>query len=156
MSITPPPTITPDTISTLDARKMMRELDAQLYRELRAAVRASGLIFDWCVTEASYDLEPRIVKAQFGDGYAQRRADGINTQAHKWNLAIKNATAQTASEVVNFFSARNGVEVFNWTPPRTAVPEDVICPSWALAYGDLLETGARLYTVSFKFEEVYI
>ena len=144
----------PPTVRTRVSLRTMRDLRKQLADSIKP--QASGLVFDWCVTDANYDLEPTIVKAQFGDGYALRRPAGINTQSHKWNLSMKNTTAKIASEVVNFLSARNGVEVFNWTPPRTTVAEDVICPSWSLAYGDLLEDGSRLYTVSFKFEEVFI
>ncbi|MBC8638265.1 phage tail protein [Caballeronia sp. EK] len=118
--------------------------------------QASGLIFDWCVTTASYDLEPRIIKAQFGDGYAQRRPAGINTLACMWSITIRNATEKIAGEVVQFLSARNGVDVFNWTPPRQTVTQDVICPSWNLTYGDMLQNGDLLYNLSFKFEQVFL
>jgi phage-related protein len=54
---------------------------------------------------------------------------------------MKNTDAKTAGEVVQFLSACNGVEVFNWTPPRQAVSQDVICRSWSVAYGELLQDG---------------
>jgi phage-related protein len=123
-------------------------------------VQASGLVFKWCVSEASYELEPKIIKAQFGDGYAQRRPAGINTQACMWSIRMKNTDAKTAGEVITFLSDRNGVEIFNWTPPRQIVEEpitqDVICPSWTLAYGQMIMNGSLLYDLTFKFEQVFL
>jgi phage-related protein len=143
-----PPTIAPAT--------SLRDVNAMLLDLAHPAPRASGEVFDWCVTDANFDLEPAIVKAQFGDGYAQRRPAGINSQIRKWNLAMKNIDATTANDVLTFLSARDGVEIFNWTPPRTDTPEDVICPSWNLAYGDLMVDGSRLYAITMKFEEAFV
>ena len=117
---------------------------------------ATGAVFDWCVTSANYDLEPKVIKAQFGDGYAQRRPAGINTQAHMWSVEMRNITADIYSAAVAFLEARNGVDVFNWTPPRQSVAEDVICSSWSFSYGDLLADGSRLLNLSMKFEQVYV
>jgi phage-related protein len=117
--------------------------------------RAAGPIFEWCVTSASFELEPRIIKAQFGDGYAQRRPAGINTQMHKWTVEMKNLDGRTYDAVLAFLEARNGVEVFNWTPPRTTTAQSVICPSWSGSYGDMVATGGRLRNVQMKFEQVF-
>jgi len=144
-----PPTGTPGT-SVNDVAAMMKTLTSP------PRLRASGLVFDWCVTEANFDLEPSIVIAQFGDGYAQRRPAGINTQIRKWNLSMKNINTKTASAVLAFLSARNGVEIFNWTPPRTTTAEDVICPSWNFAYGDLIDDGSLLYSITMKFEDAFV
>jgi phage-related protein len=143
-----PPTL-PVSTTRLDLTTLLDQLS-------RPSLRASGLVFGWCVTDANFDLEPTIIKAQFGDGYAQRRAAGINTQTRKWNLSMKNIDAKTATAVLDFLSARNGVDIFNWTPPRTATPEDVICPSWNSAYGDLLDDGTRLFTITMKFEDAFV
>jgi phage-related protein len=125
---------------------------------LPGAPKASGAIFDWCVTGANYDLEPKVIKAQFGDGYAQRRPAGINTQARMWSVEMRNITTQTCTDVLDFLKARNGVDVFSWTPPRTdaSQTESVICPSWTFGYGDLLDDGSRLYNVTMKFEQVFV
>jgi phage-related protein len=149
----------PATVTPLsDYQRVM--LDALFTEPRLIAPQASGLVFGWCVTEASYDLEPKIIKAQFGDGYAQRRPAGINTQACMWNIRMKNTDAKTAGDVVAFLSARNGVEIFNWTPPRQIVDppvtQDVICPSWNLAYGQMIADGSLLYELSFKFEQVFL
>jgi phage-related protein len=123
---------------------------------LPGSINASGAVFGWCVTSASYDLEPKVVKAQFGDGYAQRRPAGINTQARLWSIEMRNIDTPTASAVLTFLEARNGVDVFNWTPPRADTVESVICPSWNFAYGELISDGSRLFNVTMKFEQVFV
>jgi phage-related protein len=122
----------------------------------RTTPKASGLIFDWCVNTAQAEVEPRVRVAQFGDGYAQRRPAGINTQDQMWTVALNNLTVEKANAVLAFLSARNGVDVFNWTPPRTSAALDVICPSWSWSYGDMLVTGARLMNVDAKFQQVHV
>jgi phage-related protein len=94
--------------------------------------------------------------AQFGDGYAQRRPAGINTQDQMWSVGLTNLTASKAEAVLAFLSARNGVDVFNWTPPRTATPLDVICPSWSWTYGDMLVDGERTMNVNAQFQQVHV
>lgn len=133
-------------------------LPADAWRERLAAsaVKSSGLIFTWCVTSASYDLEPSVVLAKYGDGYAQRRPAGINTQNRLWNIEMHNVSAQTTTAVLDFLEARNGVDVFNWTPPRYTTAQVVICPSWTFAYADLVSDGERVYTVTMKFEQVHV
>ncbi|MCG7403008.1 phage tail protein [Caballeronia zhejiangensis] len=151
-----PVTVLPLT-DIMRARVLAIPSDPQL---IATTVKASGLVFKWCVSEASYDLEPKIIKAQFGDGYAQRRPAGINTQACIWSLSMKNIDAATAGEVQTFLSDRNGVEVFNWTPPRQIVDppvvQDMICPSWNLAYGQMIADGSLLYNLQFRFEQVFL
>jgi phage-related protein len=124
--------------------------------QLPAVPQASGLLFDWCVTSASYDLEPKVIKAQFGDGYAQRRPAGINTKARMWSVDMKSIDTETCNDVLAFLEARNGVEVFNWTPPRSSVAQSVIAPSWNAAYGEMIESGERLYNITMKFEQVFV
>jgi phage-related protein len=119
------------------------------------APRAIGLVFDWCVSSASFTLEPAVKAAQFGDGYAQRRPAGINTQAKTWKLELKNVTADVSDSVLAFLAERNGVEVFNWTPPRTTEPQDVICPTWSASYGDLIAGGDVLMNVQMTFQQVF-
>ncbi|SAL03070.1 phage minor tail protein [Caballeronia calidae] len=150
----------PVTVTTITAVMRDRLKLIRTEPQLIAPLDPSGLVFKWCVTEASYDLEPKIIKAQFGDGYAQRRPEGINTQACMWSLTMKNIDAATAGDVVTFLSDRNGVEVFNWTPPRQIVDEpvtqNVICPGWNLGYGQMIADGTLLYNLQFKFEQVFL
>lgn len=117
--------------------------------------RAVGAIFNWCATAASRELEPRVLVAQFGDGYAQRRPAGINTQDEIWSLTFSNRSAAVAAAIDDFLKARNGVDVFVWTPPRQSTALNVICPEWSIAYGDLANDGARVMNINAKFQQVH-
>lgn len=118
--------------------------------------RALGALFDWCVSAASVDMEPRVLVAQFGDGYAQRRPGGINYRPQTWNVEMRNAMETTARAAFDFLNERGGVDVFNWYEPRTDHVLSVICPQWSLTYGDLVATGQRLFSLSARFEETYL
>lgn len=136
---------------TVPARDWLKILESRL----QAIPRAAGAIFTWCPTSASRDLTPRVLVAQFGDGYAQRRPDGINTQEEMWNLQFDNRTAAQAAAIDAFLKARNGVDVFVWTPPRNTTALNVICPEWSIAWGDMLNGGDRVLNVTAKFQQVY-
>lgn len=68
---------------------------------------------------ASENKEPKIRKAQFGDGYAQRVQDGVNNLPRKWNLKFTQTPAN-ADKIENFLASTNGTSNFDWTPPRGA------------------------------------
>ncbi|MEM5403771.1 phage tail protein [Paraburkholderia unamae] len=115
------------------------------------APHAVGAIFYWCPTAANASLEPRVIETQFGDGYTQRRPAGLNTQDQEWNLEFANRKKVDAEAILAFLSERNGVDIFNWTPPRTSKVLDVICPDWSWTYGETLADGTRAMTVSARF-----
>lgn len=138
----------------------MRDVPAAVWRRRLAELppstdRASGAIFYWCVSTAEASVTPRVVVAQFGDGYAQRRADGINTQDQVWEINLYNRLQSVADEILDFLSERNGVDVFNWSPPRTSRTLNVICPEWSWSYGEMLADGSRTISVSASFQEVH-
>lgn len=118
--------------------------------------RALGQLFDWCVSAASVEMEPRVLVAQFGDGYAQRRPGGINYQPGMWTVEMRNAQPAYARAAFAFLKDRGGVDVFNWYEPRTANLLSIICPSWTLAYGVMLNSGDRLLDLTARFEETYL
>lgn len=149
--LAPPPAPRDFPGPVVDAFAIWRQrLEASL-REPRAA----GAIFTWCATAASRELEPRVLVAQFGDGYAQRRPNGINTQDEIWSLTFNNRTAAVAQAIDDFLKARNGVDVFVWTPPRASTARNVICPEWSLAYGDLTNGGALVMNLNARFQQVH-
>lgn len=63
------------------------------------------------------DVTPKVRKAQFGDGYVQRVADGINNLPRKWNLTFMLQTSDM-DVVENFLKSTKGTTNFTWTPPR--------------------------------------
>lgn len=99
---------------------------------------------------ASAAYKPRVRTAQFGDGYQQRVADGINTGQDAWNLTFAIRTNSEAAEILAFLNARGGVEAFDWTPLLESTAIRVVCREWNRTLDRHNQN-----TVTAKFERVY-
>ena len=107
------------------------------------------MIFTWCPAfGVNVSKQPRVKKAQFGDGYAQRAADGINTQPRSYNVQF-NANSGKVEDIDQFLSDRAGIESFTWTP-FDGIEGTFICEAWNLS-----RTGPTAGTLSATFMEVY-
>jgi phage-related protein len=73
--------------------------------------------FIWVPTVAglSGDTTLRVRKAQFGDGYAQRVADGLNNRSSSYQLQFVRDAA-TIAAIFAFLDAHAGATAFYWTP----------------------------------------
>jgi phage-related protein len=67
---------------------------------------------------SSEDVAFKILENQFGDGYAQRSADGLNNTRRSWSVSWTNVTDAEMSEIYDFLIARGGWESFLWTAPK--------------------------------------
>lgn len=94
---------------------------------------------------AAEESKPRVRAMQFGDGYSQRTRYGLNTDAKVWRLNFLNRTDTERENIVSFLQARNGVESFDWTPPRGATGK-YICPEWNT---DLVNYNNNTITATF-------
>ena len=65
---------------------------------------------------ASVDLEPKVIKYQFGDGYEVRTRNGLNNLLEQWSCQFKRETSE-AKTIYTFLKAREGAESFNWITP---------------------------------------
>lgn len=57
-----------------------------------------------------------VLSAQFGDGYSQEAADGINNKVQSWPLTFTGTKVEMQT-IVDFFDAHAGWKGFYWTPP---------------------------------------
>ncbi|TDB57247.1 phage tail protein [Photorhabdus khanii] len=72
--------------------------------------------FNWNPrTSASSDVNFRIRKAQFGDGYTQVAGDGINPRSQKWELSFVGNEAYIRA-IMDFLDRHGGYKSFQWTP----------------------------------------
>lgn len=94
------------------------------------------------------NVQPRVRMTQFGDGYMQRSADGINTQIRIWNLNFKGIETEIDA-VESFLSNENGLTSFDWLPP-TGLAGKWICPSWDRGINDYND-----HTLTTQFIEVF-
>ena len=98
--------------------------------------------------------ESRVFKTEFGDGYEQRLASGINNLAETYAVAFSNRTKEEIDDITAFFANKGAVTAFTFTIPdsnnsgETAVK--VICDSWSqiYQYGDF-------YGCTANFRRVY-
>lgn len=95
-------------------------------------------------------ITPRVIKAQFGDGYTQRAVDGLNSQKEMWKFLWKGLTLTERNEILDFFEARGGVEAFNYTPPSETVAMQFTCVTWQKA-----SAGGNLWIVTADFEQEF-
>lgn len=106
--------------------------------------------FTWTPSEGSdKDIEPRVKKTPFGDGYVQRVGDGINTTPRQWNLQFSNLSQSMADAIEAFLIARNGVESFTWTDSH-GYAGVWIAPKWKRT-----PRGGTVSSISVTFEEVF-
>jgi phage-related protein len=62
---------------------------------------------------------PRVLVANFGDGYEQRIADGINTLNETYSLNFATRLKEDIDDIVVFLDGKQGVSNFTLTLPDT-------------------------------------
>ncbi|WP_042778028.1 phage tail protein [Sinorhizobium fredii] len=85
---------------------------------------------DWCAAipmNQSWDQRMRI--AQFGDGYAQRTLDGINSMRRRWQPRFELKTEPVIRSMVAYLDGRKG-NAFPFQDPATLVVYQVTCDEW--------------------------
>jgi len=97
---------------------------------------------------------PNRFVANFGDGYQQRLAKGINNLQQTYNVSFQNRTKEDIDDITAFFTSKGGVTNFSFTIPDSNNSGEttikVICESWSqvYSYGDY-------YGCSATFTRVY-
>ena len=92
----------------------------------------------------------RILKAQFGDAYSQRAADGINPLESDYSFAWTLESVTDVATMKAFFDARGGYEAFLYTIPNAVAATKFTCEQ----YSEIWEEGA-LKGLSATFKRVY-
>lgn len=73
--------------------------------------------FPYKVTaEASGQSKYIVNKTQYGDGYAQSSARGLNNKVQSWTVTAVGTQAEMR-EIADWLDAKMGAESFFWTPP---------------------------------------
>lgn len=106
-------------------------------------------IFAYVPSTQSLIARPRVLKAQFGDGYAQRMADGLNARVATYSVAFNHKANATAQAIAAFLDARGGHEWFYWTPVGGAQGK-YVCASWSVQ-----PVTDKLTSVTAEFEQVF-
>jgi phage-related protein len=94
-------------------------------------------------------VKPRIIKNEFGDGYSQRIADGINNMLATWDVGWTGRVKADIDTLEAFFETHGGYIAFEWTPERESVEKKFICTEWSRTY-----VANYNDSITAKFEEV--
>ena len=95
--------------------------------------------------------QPRVLTAQFGDGYSQRLIDGINPLAETISVSFSTRDKGEIDHIISFFESKGGVSSFTFTvnqqyyasPGITSETDvtssdelalKVVCSSWNKTY----------------------
>lgn len=101
--------------------------------------------FTWKVErEVDPTIEYRVIEAQFGDGYKQSSADGINTENAQYAIKV-NAYKLEAKQIMDFFNRHKGYRSFFWTPPLGDLS------LYTCTDPKPVEQGGGLYTITGTF-----
>ncbi|WP_211440919.1 phage tail protein [Collimonas humicola] len=80
---------------------------------------------------ANLAKKPKVLAAQFGDGYTQRTPNGLNPNPDVWNLTFEFGGSPTAHlPFKNFLDALGGTQAFDWTPPGAAASLRFVCADY--------------------------
>jgi phage-related protein len=101
-------------------------------------------------TSAQKSTEAKTLRAEFGDGYTQRVADGLNSVRDTYSVSWEDISRTDARLIDDFLRARGGFEAFLWTPPGATVSKKWICESWSVT-----NASTVLDSVSATFVEVF-
>lgn len=105
-------------------------------------------IFNWPIKPGmGTESSPRIRSIRFGDGYEQRKPDGLNSQLEKFNVTLS-LTPEKADKALDFLKRHGGVKSFLFQPIKSQPAVVVVCKKWSSDSGNIRKT------ISAEFEQV--
>ena len=84
---------------------------------------SSKVVYDRGIQQAP---EPRVLKAQFGDGYEMRVRDGINNTPREWGLKFANRTKEDIDKLYKFMNTLAEVDTAKLTVPNSVDGEETV------------------------------
>lgn len=103
----------------------------------------------------SQSNETVVFKAEFGDGYEQRVANGINNNKQKFEMAFMTRPKDEIDDIVDFFASKKGTTAFDFTFANSNESGNeetvkVVIEKWTQTwkyddYYDLKATARRVY-----------
>jgi phage-related protein len=104
-------------------------------------------VFTWGVDgKTNGSSKFSVLATQFGDGYKQTAANGINNKSQSWPVSFTGYPAKI-SAIKTFLDARAGFASFLWTPPN-GVQGYYRCEGY-----DEQHQGGTLWRLTCTFEQ---
>lgn len=105
--------------------------------------------FTWIPdTGATMERQPRIRSVQFGDGYEQRAADGLNADMRKFSLTFSGRSAAEIAAIDTFLATQAGVSSFDYTHPGDT-SRKYVCRTWRV-----IDVSYTVKTITAEFQQV--
>ncbi len=99
--------------------------------------------------------EPLVFVAEFGDGYQQRVANGINNLKQEFWVSFATREKAEIDDIVGFFESTNGVTAFDFTFPDTnASGNEETVKVYVTQFSQNWDYD-NFYTLSATFRRVY-
>ena len=99
--------------------------------------------------------EPLVFVAEFGDGYQQRVANGINNLKQEFSVSFATREKAEIDDIVGFFESTNGVTAFDITFPDTnASGNEETVKVYVTQFSQNWDYD-NFYTLSATFRRVY-
>jgi len=97
---------------------------------------------------------PKVLKVQFGDGYEQRIAEGLNSSNENYQISYSNRPKAEIDDIAAFIDGKKGVTSFDYVIPDTNNSGEttikVVCDQYNLVY-----VSDSSYTFTATFRRVY-
>ena len=98
---------------------------------------------------------PRVLKVQFGDGYEQRVAEGLNSLDEQYTISYSNRPKTEVAQILAFMDSKKGVTKFPYRIPDPLQGSgereiQVVCESYAATY-----VTDEFYSFTATFRRVY-
>lgn len=93
--------------------------------------------------------DQKFLVSEYGDGYEQRVAIGVNSMFMTWNIQWNMLSLADRNTLIAFWNRHGRVNSFQWTPPNETLGTYVF--SSALNEGNV---GVR-YNISIQLKQVF-
>ena len=110
------------------------------------------VVYDRGVQQAP---EPRVLKAQFGDGYEMRVRDGINNTPRSWGLTFNNRTKEDIDNLYAFFNRLASVDTCKLTIPDQTESGNEFTATVVIEGYNRVMTYDNFYSLSCTAREVF-
>lgn len=98
---------------------------------------------------SSQSNKPRVLASEFGDGYVQRVADGLNSDLSTLSVRFDVLRHAEGETIVSFFSSKRGAIPFKFAIPGEIALRKWIAPEWSRDW-----QGGEIVAVNASWQEV--
>ena len=104
-------------------------------------------------TNSSKQASFKTIKAQFGDGYSQRSADGLNSKVDTWSITWEHLSSADKDTVITALDAIGGWDYLTWTPFGESSEKKFILKDGGYSVSHV--EGGTWFTISTSLVQVF-